>query len=1341
MKLAYFTPLNPQLCGISDYNEELLPYLAAHADIDLFLDGFRPSKDDLPVGRIFDYQKSPGALELLKNYDAVIYHIGNDYRFHFGTCTVLRKHPGIVVFHEYVLEDTFLGRARETQDPRPYLDELEACHGPAERARAEAFMRRGEAPPQEDSPLDFPLNQRVAQSAEGIIAHSEWCRARLEQIAPGVPTARISMPVKTINPALRRAWMQKDGLHRPLAIASFGLMTPDKGFDQTLQALSALKDEFDFHYTLVGTENPYWDVREIIIRHGLGERVTITGHVSLEEFERYIASTDLAINLRNHTVGETSASLCRIMGLGVPAVVSDIGWFSEIPDGCVIKVTPANNFSDLESRLRELISDATLRSRTGDRARDFILSEHNIWRTAERYIDFTHSVIDGRKTRSSTFSRTFSFDVPESPIPDSTAPVKAQPSSQKQVARLPPRRELRVAYFSPLNPQHSGIADYSEELLMHLRAFLDLDLFVDGFTPTNRLMLDTFTVVDYQAHPSALDRLPDYDAVLYHMGNDYRYHSGIYGAMQRHPGIVVLHDFALQDFFLGMARHQGQMSIYFDEIEGGHGRRERLKAEEHFNRGAAPLHESAPLEFPLNARMVRSADGVIVHSEWARNRLAAAAPETPITCIKHHITERAAQTLPVVKERPNGTVNIASFGLITPDKAIERVLRALAALRDQLDFHYTMIGSAANFPELPQLIRRFGLQRKVTVSGYVSLEEFQQRILETDIAINLRERPVGATSGSLCRLMAAAVPTIVSNVGAFSELPDNAVVKIDHDLFGDAVLQAYLSKLIKDSNLRRRIGRNARAYVLAEHNIEASAAKYAAFVREVIARRARTNFVRNISDEMTALGIQAHDDVMLRGVATEIATLAPAAEFATVRSHFPAAGDNGAKRQPRIADNEQRPAPQASLELEDPAESVPREIEIDEDAGRMPRVAGIDYKQGAREYTAALSTELNYYLRTKPFANLHKPIKFSGDGMDPETARHFYDFANMAVALALRADAKLLDVGCGPGWLTEYFARLGYEMTGIDISDGLIQVARERLEGLPYQVDHETPLRCRFVTHDIEAGPLEERFDAIICYDALHHFADEKSVFRNLAAMLEIGGVLFIVEGHKPPSGSPTEIELRGFMEKYKTLESPFNSDYLRALIDQNGFAIVSDYVSVNGLFERKLLTRDEEDLTLPLRSFDTDYHYFTCMKVTGRGPGSNVPDSRNPGTLRARILARTSPPETVTAGASFKLPITFINVGDTLWLTGQTVRNGLVMPGVKITDEAKKLVGENHGPLLPRAVAPGRSLTLDLLIHAPAQPGAYTVKVDLVDQKVCWFEEKGSEPLLFAIEVSEARP
>jgi 2-polyprenyl-3-methyl-5-hydroxy-6-metoxy-1,4-benzoquinol methylase/glycosyltransferase involved in cell wall biosynthesis len=839
-----------------------------------------------------------------------------------------------------------------------------------------------------------------------------------------------------------------------------------------------------------------------------------------------------------------------------------------------------------------------------------------------------------------------------------------------------------------------------------------------------------FRVVDYQRYPAALRKLSGYDAVLYHIGNDYRYHSGIYRAMQSCPGIVVFHDFALQDFFLGVARQQGRMSIYFDELEACHGRRERLLAEEQLSRGAAPPHEGAPLDFPMNRRMARSAEGIIVHSEWSRERLAAGAAGVPIVSIKHHITQRAAET-PAPRRPQNGKVNIASFGMITRDKAIERALRALSNLRDQCDFEYTMVGSATNFPDLHDVIRGYGLADRVNVTDYVTLEEFQQRILETDIAINLRERPVGATSGSLCRLMAAGVPAIVSNVGAFAELPDDAVIKIDHHRYGDELLQAYLGRLIEDASLRARIGRNAREYVLAEHNIETSAAKYAAFIREVVARRPRKQFLKSVSEELSALGIRPIDDAVLRGVASEIAELAPVAEFAKAVVAFPETRHGGYKIISTTSGNGQASTPEPIQAL------ITKPVK--ESPGRMPKIEGIDYKRGAADYTRALNAELNYYLRTKPFCNLHKPIKFSGDGMDPETSRHFYDFANMAVALRLRADAKILDVGCGPGWVSEYFARLGYDVTGVDISAELIQVARERLERLPYQVDQETPVRCRFLTHDIEAEPLQEKFDAIICYDALHHFEDEKSVFRNLAAMLDIGSVLFILEGQKPEAGSALEIELRGFMEKYRTLESPFSEDYLRALIDENGFAIVGDYTSVNGLFERAMLGGDDGD-SLPLQTLDTGYHYLTCMKVAEGAPGKSVPDSRDPSVLRANIILRKSPPEVVTGGGQIKLPITIINVGDTLWLTGQFVRDGLVMPGVKIIDTHGDIVVESHGPLLPRCVAPGRSLTLDVLVTAPAKPGSYVLKLDLVDQRVCWFEERGSEPVVLSIEVSEAR-
>jgi 2-polyprenyl-3-methyl-5-hydroxy-6-metoxy-1,4-benzoquinol methylase len=115
--------------------------------------------------------------------------------------------------------------------------------------------------------------------------------------------------------------------------------------------------------------------------------------------------------------------------------------------------------------------------------------------------------------------------------------------------------------------------------------------------------------------------------------------------------------------------------------------------------------------------------------------------------------------------------------------------------------------------------------------------------------------------------------------------------------------------------------------------------------------------------------------------------------------------------------------------------------------------------------------------------------------------------------------------------------------SGIDIGDGLIGCARTASGCLTGLI---TKRRCAAALSLTTSKPRRwlKKFDAIICYDALHHSTTKRTSLSISRGCLRIGGVLFIVEGHKPPSGSPTEIELRGFMEKYKTLESPF-SDYL----------------------------------------------------------------------------------------------------------------------------------------------------------------------------------------------------
>jgi 2-polyprenyl-3-methyl-5-hydroxy-6-metoxy-1,4-benzoquinol methylase/glycosyltransferase involved in cell wall biosynthesis len=866
---------------------------------------------------------------------------------------------------------------------------------------------------------------------------------------------------------------------------------------------------------------------------------------------------------------------------------------------------------------------------------------------------------------------------------------------------------MKIAYFSPLGPQRSGISDYSEELLPHLAAGAEITLFVEGFVPLNRDLTSRFEVLDYRRQRSHLRQLDRFDAVLYHMGNDHRYHSGIFEVMKQHRGIVVFHDFALQDFFLGLARDRNDITLYLNEIEACHGKQARLDAAKTLAVGGTPSIVFQPIEFPLNRKIAELAEGIIVHSEWSRKRFESSVPNIPIAHIAHlaKLPDAGSQT-----PGPNKVVNIATFGLITPGKGIEPSLRALSRLKAKHSFQYTLVGDTNQFFEVREIVRRYDMQDCVEITGHISLDEFKRRIDETDIALNIRERTVGETSGCLVRLLAAGICSVVADEGWYAELPSDSVVKIPLDSTTDQMLVAYLDRLLADKPLRDRIGKNARTYALEEFRAEHRAADYLEFIRRIIAGRPRRQLVKSVSDELSNLHVPPTDDSFLLSVAEDIAVLV-GDETAEV------VAQSTSPNQPATTQSKQLTASQH------PPSN-----------GRLSIPDGIDYKHAAIDYVDQLDAERSYYLRTKPFYNLaNKPDKHHGEGMDAETHRHFCDFANIAVTLALLPGSKILDVGCGSGWLSEYFGRLGYQVTGIDISPKLIEMSRERVSQVPYDVDHETAISCVFKVHDIEDGPLAEKFDAVICYDSLHHFQDENAVMRNIAAMLPVGGVMFVLEGDRPPVGSATETELVQVMKKYGTLESPFDYLHLRQILDEYGFTVIGDYTSVNGLFERESIVDDQ----LPLKNIATNYHYLVCKKIADGAAASTVPDSLHPNLLQARITLLKRGPQELKTGETLKVECEIENMGDTLWLAGSEIRTGVVMPGVKVIDDNGRIVKEFHGePPLPRAVAPGEAVRVRIALEVLFASGRYTLKLDLVNQHICWFEEVGSQPLTIKFEV-----
>jgi len=124
------------------------------------------------------------------------------------------------------------------------------------------------------------------------------------------------------------------------------------------------------------------------------ERVRLTGYVSEDDFFRHLKAVDVVVNLRYPTAGETSGTLIRALGGGLPVIVTDFGQFAELPDDVCLKVPATENEErELYLRLRALALRPALRERLSRRSAEWVRAECDINRSAARYLDFIERVI------------------------------------------------------------------------------------------------------------------------------------------------------------------------------------------------------------------------------------------------------------------------------------------------------------------------------------------------------------------------------------------------------------------------------------------------------------------------------------------------------------------------------------------------------------------------------------------------------------------------------------------------------------------------------------------------------------------------------------------------------------------------------------------------------------------------------------------------------------------------------------------------------------------------------------------------------------------------------------
>ena len=395
MKLAFFSPLNPIQSGISDYSEELLSALGQSTvggravEVDLFIDkGYKPSSREL-AGK-FDVMAASGFGRVVSTYDAIVYQMGNSPA-HAYIYEALLKYPGVVVMHEFILHHLRIWMALNGGKRREYLALMETRYGEEGREAARRVLL-GQFP---EALFKYPLSDEVIGAAKGVIVHSKYMEGLVKGVRAEVPVGVVPMGVPLpprISKEVARARLGIDP--EMFLITSVGHLNPYKRVSATLRAFKALLMEVpNARYLLVGSRSPNYDPARQIEMLELSDRVKTTGYVAAEELGYYLAASDVCLNLRWPTAGETSASLLRIMGAGVPVLVSRTGSFEELPDDAVGKIDVGEIEEELLLEYLLLLARRPdVREAMSEAARRYVGEQHTLEGAARGYLEFLTSM-------------------------------------------------------------------------------------------------------------------------------------------------------------------------------------------------------------------------------------------------------------------------------------------------------------------------------------------------------------------------------------------------------------------------------------------------------------------------------------------------------------------------------------------------------------------------------------------------------------------------------------------------------------------------------------------------------------------------------------------------------------------------------------------------------------------------------------------------------------------------------------------------------------------------------------------------------------------------------------
>jgi len=430
---------------------------------------------------------------------------------------------------------------------------------------------------------------------------------------------------------------------------------------------------------------------------------------------------------------------------------------------------------------------------------------------------------------------------------------------------------MTINWFSPLPPARTEIAHYSARIMEALANIFDVTLWTDQDDWDKNLeYIVPVRVFTVDALPWA--ELNRADLNVYHIGNNPQYHGAIWQVCRQHPGIVILHDLALQGFmFYYKLPLDEKTATSYTTLMASHYGAAGKSAAERVCRGEQSCDSLANV-FPLFEPAVDNSLGIIVHSRTAFETVALR-QKWPVFLLNLPYKEISACNYGVLSQRRREPpFHIIVFGYIGHNRCVDSILAALAALSRKDSFVLDVYGELWIDDLLPERLAVLGLSQHVKFHGYVSETELDAALAAGDLAINLRYPSFGEASSSQLRIWAHALPTIVTRTGWYADQADEALLFVDPENQIEEI-KAILNTFLDNPELFAGVGVSGRKILLEKHLPEV----YAEALQEVFAeinqlkKHALVNLmVKRVAKHISALSGDMYETNHIVKVSQEI---------------------------------------------------------------------------------------------------------------------------------------------------------------------------------------------------------------------------------------------------------------------------------------------------------------------------------------------------------------------------------------------------------------------------------------------------------------------------------------